>query len=168
MSLPVILLVDADTTVHDLANEVLGNEGAVLGARTAPLALRMAGKRSPAVVVIDDELTESTPEKFLADLRDVSPMVRAALLTRSREPQHTARLSTLGPVLVKPLDGDRLLVVVRSLLRLRSMAEGVERMKTGEFPPVSDRSRIPTRRVRPEPGRSRPPKSAKPSGDDEN
>jgi len=142
---PLILLIDADTAVHELATTALGGEGAVLGARSAALAAKIAAKRPPAVVVVDDEVADSTPEAVVTELRATSPHLRAIVTTRSREPEHTARLTTLGPVLVKPLDAERLRATVRAALRLRSMAAGVERMKTGEFKAPESR-RVPTRR----------------------
>jgi DNA-binding response OmpR family regulator len=144
---PLILLVDAETSIHELATSALGNEGAVLGARTAALATKIASKRPPAIVVVDDNVADASPESLIAELRANAPHLRAIVLTSSREPEHTARLTALGPVLVKPLDLDRLRATVRSLLRLRNMAAGVERMKTGEFS-VPESRRVQTRRER--------------------
>src|SRR5688572_17883644 len=105
--MPLVLLVDPDVAVHELAPAAIGREASALGARTAAVAARIAAKRAPAVVVIDDQVADGTPDLVLSQIRSSSPQVRAVILTSSREPEHTARLATLGPVLAKPLDVER-------------------------------------------------------------
>jgi DNA-binding response OmpR family regulator len=146
----VVLLVDADPAVHDLVSRAITTECAFLGARTAELALRLAVKRAPAVVILDDQLPETTPDQLFAEIKAQCPGTRAILVTSSRDPDHTAKLATMGPVLTKPLDEERLRVAVRAVLRLHAMSAGVERMKTGEFPALPNLHRsAPTRREGP-------------------
>jgi DNA-binding response OmpR family regulator len=143
-----ILLVDADAAAAQAATRALLRDGEVVVARSAAHALRVAGKRQPAVVLIDDELPDATPGALLADLRVAAPQLRAAIFTRSRDPRHTSKLSPLGPLLMKPIDAVRLRTAVKALLRLREMAAGVARMKTGELPPEDSRRRTTVRRER--------------------
>ena len=147
----VVLLVDADPAVHELVARAITSECAFLGARNADLAIRLASKRAPAILIIDDQLPESA-EAFYADMKASHPNIRAVLLTESRDPEHTAKLATMGPVLAKPLDEERLRIAVRSALRLYAMSAGVERMKTGEFSLPQIHRGAPTRRDGPKEG----------------
>ena len=132
--LPLILLVDADAHAADAAAAALVREGEVVIARNAAQAVRVASKRPPAVVLLDDELPDATPQVLLADLRAAVPKLRAAVFTRSRDPKHTSKLSQVGHLVRKPIDAGALRTAVKALLRLHNMAAGVARMKTGEVP----------------------------------
>lgn len=129
-----ILLVDADAQAAEAAAAALVREGEVVIARSAAQALRVAGKRPPAVVLIDDELADATPDALLGELRGPLPKLRAAVFTRSRDPKHTSKLSQVGHLVRKPIDAGALRTAVKALLRLHGMAAGVARMKTGEVP----------------------------------
>jgi len=147
----VVLLVDADPAVHELVSRAITSECAFLGARNPELAMRLASKRAPAILIIDDQLPDGV-ESFYASIKGRYPNVRAVLLTESRDPEHTAKLATMGPVLAKPLDEERLRVAVRAALRLQAMSAGVERMKTGEFSLPQIHRGAPTRRDGPKEG----------------
>jgi DNA-binding response OmpR family regulator len=120
----------------------------VVIARTAAQAVRVAGKRPPAVVLIDDSLPDATPDALLADLRVGAPRLRAAVFTRSRDPHTTSKLSQVGHLVRKPIDAGALRTAVKALLRLHNMAAGVARMKTGEVTLDDVRRRTTVRRER--------------------
>ncbi|MEJ7732800.1 MAG: response regulator [Polyangiaceae bacterium] len=143
-----ILLVDADAHAAEAVTAALVREGEVVVARTAAQAVRVAGKRQPAVVLIDDSLPDATPEELLADLRVGAPRLRAAVFTRSRDPGHTSKLSQVGHLVRKPIDAGALRTAVKALLRLHNMAAGVARMKTGEVAMDDSRRRTTMRRER--------------------
>jgi DNA-binding response OmpR family regulator len=143
-----ILLVDADAHAAEAAAAALVREGEVVIARTAAQAVRVAGKRPPAVVLIDDSLPDATPEALLAELRVGAPRLRAAVFTRSRDPRLTSKLCQVGHLVRKPIDAAALRTAVKALLRLHNMAAGVARMKTGEVTLDDSRRRTTVRRER--------------------
>jgi DNA-binding response OmpR family regulator len=139
-----VLLIDADPELHtELAHAVHG-EFSFYGAKTVELGLRIASRRPPAVVVVDAHAPGPRIEEVVAALRAVSHGVRLIFVTSHDDPDERARLMTLGPVLPKPFEIDRLKHLVKNAVRLRGMSDDVERLRsrTGQFslPPPSTRS----------------------------
>jgi DNA-binding NtrC family response regulator len=132
---PAVLLIDADPDLHDQVAGALGSDFALLGARTVELALKVAGRRAPAVAVIDAQISTHTAEEIAAELRALSPNVRLVFLTSYHDPRETSRLTALGTLLPKPVDNERLKQAIKNAVRLQGMSAGVERLRTrtGQF-----------------------------------
>jgi DNA-binding response OmpR family regulator len=129
MDAPIVLVIDAEPAVHDRVGEALAEEECMLlGARSETLALWLAARRPPSVVIIDAGSVPA-PAEVLLRLQQIVPHVRALVLTSDPVESGTARWASVGPVLHKPLDPARLRSTVRSLSRLSAMTSGVAEMR---------------------------------------
>jgi len=128
---PVVLVVDADPATH-LASEgaLPETECMVMGARTAEMALKMAERRPPAVLVVDARLGGIT---YLTErLRRLSAHLHIVHLVAS---DHVVDPSQRQPggisLLRKPFEAARFRSTLRTVLRLSAMSAGVKRMHDG-------------------------------------
>jgi len=129
MDFPLVLVIDADPAVHDSVAEALAEiECVLLGARSEALALQLAARRSPSVVIID-AASVAAPADLVRRLQEIVPHIRALVTTGDAAGAPLAQLATLGPVLRKPLDPERLRSAVRSLSRLSAMTDGVAELR---------------------------------------
>lgn len=124
-----VFFVHRDPVVHDLVEGTLGDEFTVVGLRSVEQALRRALRQLPAVVVIDCEPGDPSPERLVLELRAQVPHLRAVFLADPRDSSRSFRLSDLGTVLPKRQDLERLRHALRTAMRLQGMAEGVERLR---------------------------------------
>lgn len=128
MDTPLVLVIDADPATHDEVAESLAEVDCVLlGARSEALALQLAARRFPAIVLIDTA-SVADPAELFARLQQIVPHVRAVITTAASSGA-VARLVAVGPVLRKPLDPERLRATIRSLSRLSAMANCVADMR---------------------------------------
>lgn len=125
----IVYFVHRDPVVHDLVEGTLGDEFVVVGLRSAEQAMRRAQRQPPAVVVLDCEQGDASPERLVLELRVLVPHLRAVFLADPRDTTRSFRLSDLGTVLPKRQDLERLRHALRTALRLQGMAEGVERLR---------------------------------------
>lgn len=138
-TVPVVLIVDIDPDTHTLSDGALPETECVLvNARSSEIALKMAERRPPAVLVIGDRVAGVS---YLTDrLRRLSPHLHVVLLATQDPPQEgglfshgessAARLRTTAAAstLRKPVDPARFRSTLRTALRLSAMAAGVKRM----------------------------------------
>jgi CheY-like chemotaxis protein len=127
MEKPVILLLERDATVIDVALRNLAGEMDLHIAKTLDLALRVVARKSPAVVVLDVEMAGGTPTDIVGKLRARHPRIRIVFLAAAAF-NLDRRYTQLGCVLRKPVTGDRLASAIRNALRFAEMSAGVERM----------------------------------------
>jgi DNA-binding response OmpR family regulator len=122
-------VVDPDPATHDLVLGALGEECAVFGARSRSLGITVASRRHPDVVIIDDGIADL--EALVSELGAAHANVRFVFLVATGRPrEETSALTALGSVVARPVDPERLTAVVRSVVRLRAMTVGVQRMRT--------------------------------------
>ena len=155
MSDPLILVIDDDTATHDAVRIAVADQSCTLiAARTTTNAFRLLNSRSPTMVVIDDRSVPSLGT-LLDDLLAQAPLLRVVILVAgARPPEEIRKLVALGSVLVKPLDQGRLETLLRSLLRLHAMKNGVRAMRgkrssatmSAVTPPGRTRSSEPSKR----------------------
>jgi DNA-binding response OmpR family regulator len=120
-SLPVVLLVAREGVLHKMLSVLLGDDCALLGARTAAAALQIARQRPPAVVLLDDSLDDL--ETLVRDLRQLVAGLRVIVLAGPARPATSVgRLATLGPVVAKPYDHTRFRELVLDTARLSALA----------------------------------------------
>jgi DNA-binding response OmpR family regulator len=120
-SLPVVLLVAREGVLHKMLSVLLGDECALLGARTAVAALQLARQRPPDVVLLDDSFDEL--ETLVSDLRKVVAGLRVIVLANPTRPgTDVRRLAALGPVVAKPYDHTRFRELVLDTARLSTLA----------------------------------------------
>jgi DNA-binding NtrC family response regulator len=128
MSSRIVLLIDADATSVGVATAALGKEAEVVVARTREVALLIAGKRPPAVVVIDESLLEGPPFRLIQQMLALSPEMRTVVLSSSDDAARAAHLSLLGPVLKRPVEPAKLRQLVRRALQFSLMASGIRKL----------------------------------------
>lgn len=129
MEKPAVLLLERDATVIDAALESFAGEVEVLVAKTLDLAVRVAARKPPAVVVIDAEMAGTSPAETVFRLRAYAPSSRVVFVAAPGF-ELDRRYTQLGTVLRKPLTGERLADAIRNALRLQNMSAGVQRMRT--------------------------------------
>jgi DNA-binding NtrC family response regulator len=144
--LPFVVVVDSDVDVQLLVSEALAS-AQVATAKTADQALRLIQRKPPAVLLVGDNLIDSTAEDLVAKARSSAPNVRAILLA-SGDPDAATRLGAMSSLLTKPLDEERVRVAVSNALRLQRMSSTIDRLRkqSGTFeavleskPPPPDR-----------------------------
>jgi DNA-binding response OmpR family regulator len=149
MEPPVILVIDTDSAAHDRVADALADEHCVLlGARSESLAIYLARRRPPNVVIVDAESVRS-PSALVERLQSIVPNLRALVTTRNVRDGGVARLGSVGPILPKPIDVDRLQSTVRSLSRLSAMTSGVADLRADAIATHAVWRRIATVRERP-------------------
>lgn len=128
---PVVLVVDIDPDTHLASEGALPEaECVVMGARTAEMALKMAERRPPAVLVVDARLGGIG---YLTErLKRLSPHLHIVHLVA---PDHVVDPSQKQPggasLLRKPFEAARFRSTLRTVLRLSAMSAGVKRMHDG-------------------------------------
>lgn len=153
-NVPVVLVVDLDPDTHAVAEGALPeNECALVSARSPEIALKMAERRPPSVLVIGDRIQGLA---YLSErLRRLTPHLHVLLLTSQDQPQEpnpfsapdpaaaraSQRAAGVGSVLRKPVDVGRFRSTLRTALRLAAMAAGVNRMRgtseSGSMPRIT-------------------------------
>jgi hypothetical protein len=123
-SLPVVLLVAREGVMHKMLSILLGDDCALLGARTAFAALQLARQRPPAVVLLDDSLEDL--ETLVGGLRQLVVGLRVIVLATPRPGTDVSRLAAFGPVVAKPYDHGRLRELVLHTVRLSALAANDE------------------------------------------
>jgi CheY-like chemotaxis protein len=140
-NVPVVLVVDIDPDTHTLTEGALPEtECALVSARSSEIALKMAERRPPAVLVIGDRVSGAV---YLTErLRRLAPHLHVVVLTSPDPPQEPGLFShadanagrtraTAASMLRKPVDPSRFRTTLRTALRLSAMAAGVKRMHGG-------------------------------------
>ena len=148
----VVIVVDRDPAEHERIAAALGGEHAVLGATTSAAAIKLAEKRPPAVVIVEATGDPGGPaasvgaaEALVLELRKRDPHVQAIFVCgpgAGRPP----RLAARGSILVRPTEPAALRDLVTNCLRLKDVAEGVDRLHTGAGRASDVRRSAPTRR----------------------
>jgi DNA-binding response OmpR family regulator len=133
---PVILIVDVDPDTHTLAEGTFAeNECVVLTSRSAEMALKLAERRPPAVLVVGDRIAGLA---YLGErLRRLTPHLHIVLLTSADKAMDAVshRQAGVGTVLARPVDSVRFRATVRTVLRLSAMSAGVKRMHRADSSP---------------------------------
>lgn len=133
---PVVLIVDVDPDTHALAEGAFAeSECVVVGSRSADMALKLAERRPPAVLVVGDRIGGIA---YLGErLRRLSPHLHIILLTSVDRAMDAVshRQAGVGTVLARPVDARRFRATVRTVLRLSAMSAGVKRMHRAESSP---------------------------------
>lgn len=131
-TIPAVLVVDFDPDTHMMLDGALPEaECAIISTRSAEMALKMAERRPPAVLVVDAKLSGLS---YLTErLRRLSPHIHHVLLV-GVDQQIDASRPGGGSVLRKPLDVSRVRSALRSALRLSAMTAGVKRMHAVDAP----------------------------------
>jgi DNA-binding response OmpR family regulator len=126
---PLVLVVDADPSTTERVQAALAeDECLVLVARTSAAAMKIAERRLPAVLVAETAAAAPVGE-LIARLQALSPRMRVVLVLPVGAVEDRAAIAAYGPVLTKPLDGDKVQATVRSLVRLHGMASDVDVMR---------------------------------------
>jgi len=126
---PVVLVVDVDPETHLVTERSLPETECIhVGARSVEMALKLAERRPPSVLVVDGKIGGLT---FLAErLRRLSPHLHLLVLVAH---DHTVDPAAPRPpggtsLLRKPIEAMRYRNTLRTVLRLAAMAAGVKRM----------------------------------------
>lgn len=126
---PVVLVVDVDLETHLVTERSLPETECIhVGARSAEMALKLAERRPPSVLVVDGKIGGLM---YLAErLRRLSPHLHLLVLVA---PDH--KIDPAAPrqpggtsLLRKPIEAVRYRNTLRTVLRLAAMAAGVKRM----------------------------------------
>jgi DNA-binding response OmpR family regulator len=119
---PVVLIVAREGVVHKMLSTLLGDDCALLGARTPAAAIQIARQRPPDLVLLDDSFEDL--EALVASLRERMQDLRVIVLATPNRPGTTvARLATIGPVVAKPFDNEQLRALVHDTLSLSALAD---------------------------------------------
>jgi DNA-binding response OmpR family regulator len=131
-SLPFVLVIDLDPATHLIAEKaLLPGEFPHFSARTTETALKMAERRAPSVLIVDEGVAGLG--HVVDRLRTLAPHLRViVLLNQAPSLEISARLARLGSVLHKPLEAGRLRSMVRTVARLAAMTAGVAQMHVAD------------------------------------
>ena len=131
-NLPFVLVIDFDPATHLIADQaLLPGEFPHFSARAAETALKMAERRPPSVLVVDEGVAGLG--HVVEKLRALAPHLRViVLLNQAPSSEISARLARLGSVLHKPLEAGRLRTMVRTVARLSAMTAGVAQMHVAD------------------------------------
>lgn len=128
-NIPIVLVVDIDPDTHIVSDGVLPDtECELVSARSADIALKLAERKPPSVLVISDRIAGIA---YVCErIRRISPHLHIVLLTAQEQAPEALphRGSGFGSTLRKPLDKARLRSTLRTVLRLSAMSAGVSRM----------------------------------------
>ena len=134
MSTSMILVIGPDR----LISAVLGKESSIVEARTLEVALLVAARAHPDVVVVPAEVLGRTPSRFVTELRVLTPEVRIVSLASADYDADGYGLAAFGPVVRLPVEAVRLRVAVRRALQFAVLASGIRRMRDAAQPPLVD------------------------------
>lgn len=142
-TVPVVLIVDVDPDTHSVTDGSMPEtECALMSARTTEVALKMAERRPPTVLVVGDRMGGIS---YLSErLRRLTPHLHVILLASQELPHDTLftppdpasarqplRAGGATSLIRKPFDSARFRSTLRTVLRLAAMAAGVKRMHGG-------------------------------------
>lgn len=137
--LPFVLVVDPDPTTHLIVDQALvAGEFPHFTARSVETALKMAERRVPSVLVVDESVTGLG--HLVDKLRALAPHLRVlVLVNKAPTGELSSRLARLGSVLHKPLEATRFRAMVRTVARLAAMTAGVAEMHVADHSPAPQR-----------------------------
>ena len=129
-----ILIVEDEADIRRFVRLTLETEGhTVHEAATLQRGLIEAGTRRPDLVVLDLGLPDGDGVDLIRDLRTWSAMPIIVLSARSAEASKIAALDAgADDYLVKPFGSGELMARVRSLLRVKSLYDEVQRQRYAE------------------------------------
>jgi len=135
---PVVLVVDVDPDTHNLTEGAFGDaECVLLATRSADMALKLAERRPPTVLVVGEKIGGLA---YLGErLRRLTPHLHIILLASAERAMDAVShpQAGVGTVLTKPVDALRFRTAVRTVLRLSAMSAGVDRMhRAGSSPEI--------------------------------
>jgi hypothetical protein len=134
MSTNVILVIGPD----QLISAVLAKEGTIVEARTLEVALLVAARVRPDVVVVAADVLGRPPSRFVSQLRAANPEVRLVTLATLEYDAARHGLVDFGPVVRLPVEAARLRAAVRRALQFALLASGIRRMRAAADPPLVD------------------------------
>ncbi len=110
-----VLIVDDDPTIRELVGEVLADAGhEVVGAPDGTVALDLAERQRPALILLDVCLPCMSAEEFAqAYRRRPGPRAPIIVFTAGDGAAHTARIGAVG-YLPKPFDIEQLVEIVEA------------------------------------------------------
>ena len=138
-TIPFVLVVDTDPATHLIADQALPiGEFPHFSARSVEIALKMAERRPPSVLVVDENVAGFG--HLVDKLRALAPHLRVLVLVgHAPTTDISARLARLGTVLHKPLEAARFRSMVRTVARLSAMTAGVAQMHVADHSPAPQR-----------------------------
>jgi DNA-binding NarL/FixJ family response regulator len=140
-----VLLVEDDAIVRAWVRMALAeSEFRVAGeASTAGEALELAGRRAPALLLVDHNLPDGTGTELVRKLRAQGSSVPAVLMTAGATGglNEAAREAGVQGTVVKSGRGDELLTALRTVLDGRSMFDPRHPRRTSAQAPLTPRER---------------------------
>lgn len=148
MKPPIVLVIDADPMAHDhIADALADEECMILGAGSEAVALRLAERRPPGVVILDAASVRA-PAELVQRLQRIAPRLLALIAIDDASLDGATNLAAVGAVLCKPLDPEVLQSAVRSSSRLSAMTDDTAQVPEGVVPAHAVWRRIATTRGR--------------------
>jgi DNA-binding NarL/FixJ family response regulator len=140
-----VLLVEDDAIVRAWVRLALAeSEFRIAGeASTAGEALELAGRRAPAVLLVDHNLPDGTGTELVRTLREQGSAVPAVLMTAGATGglNEAAREAGVQGTVVKSARGDELLTALRTVLDGRSTFDPRHPRRTSAQAPLTPRER---------------------------
>jgi DNA-binding NtrC family response regulator len=131
-----ILVVDDDENIRTTIEAILKNEGyAVDVAANGREAIKKSETAAYNVALIDIRLPDMEGTELLTSIRDTAPKVRKIIITGYPSMQNAidAVNRQADAYLVKPVDLDKLLGLVREQLKLQEAEKKYSQEKVAEF-----------------------------------
>src|SRR4030042_435222 len=131
-----ILVVDDDENIRVTIEAILENEGyAVDGAMNGREAIKKSESTAYNLALIDIRLPDMEGIELLTSMKDTVPKVRKIIITGYPSMQNAidAVNRNADAYLVKPVDVDKLLELVRRQLKLQEAEKRYNQQKVAEF-----------------------------------
>jgi DNA-binding NtrC family response regulator len=131
-----ILVVDDDESIRNTMNAILKDEGYIVDfAATGSEAIQKTEETAYNVALIDIRLPDMEGVELLRLIKDIVPRTRKIIVTGFPSMQNaiTALNKNADAYLIKPVDLEKLLNLVREQLRLQENERKFSEQKVAEF-----------------------------------